>query len=62
MRKIKPAINELRSQLSAEWNKPKAQNIKEEWDKREARSYERIKQLQEDINLAKTTLLTNKIS
>ena len=35
--------------LSAEWNKPKAQNIKHKDDKREARSYERIKELQEKI-------------
>ena len=36
--------------LSEEWNKPKTQNIKKEYDVREARSYKKIKTLQKQIN------------
>lgn len=39
--------------LSAEWNKPKAQNIRHPKDTREARSYARIKELQHKINKGK---------
>ena len=47
-------LDELTTQLSEEWNKPKAQNIKKEYDVREARSYKKIKELQEQINTHKT--------
>jgi len=43
-------LSELKDELSKEWNKPKAQNIKSKLDKREARSYKKIKELQEKLN------------
>lgn len=46
-------LNELKKQLSEEWNKPKAQNIKNDYDEREARSYKKIKEIQEKINQIK---------
>jgi hypothetical protein len=48
---------ELKTELSKEWNKPKAQNIKSEKDKREARSYKRIKDLQKQIDKVKNPVL-----
>lgn len=53
----KNAINAFKTQLSAEWNKPKAKNIKGKWDKREPRDYDKIAELQEDVNMAKVALL-----
>jgi len=52
---IETLLQSYKRQLSEEWNKPKAKNIKSDHDKREARSYKRIKELQELI--AKEKLL-----
>jgi len=46
-------LSKLETGLSQEWNKPKAQNIKEKQDDREARSYKRIKELQDQISKIK---------
>lgn len=47
-------LNELRTELSQEWNKPKAKNIESDNDKREPRSPKRIKELQTQINSIKS--------
>ncbi len=46
-------LNQIKTDLSNEWNKPKAKNIKGDHDKREARSYKKIGELQEAIKLTK---------
>jgi ribosomal protein L29 len=50
-------LDQLRKELSEEWNKPKAQNINNKHDKREARSYKKIKELQEQIKQIKNNEL-----
>jgi len=49
-------IRELKIELSNEWQKPKAQNIKNDYDKREARSYKKITELYEKINEIKRNI------
>ena len=44
-------LDKLRSELSAEFNKPKAKNVKEYGG--EARSPKRIKELQNEISILK---------
>lgn len=55
-------ISQLKNELSQEWNKPKAQNIKEKYDKREARSYNEIKNIQKQINKIKKKARKKKIN
>lgn len=47
---------QLKKELSQEWNKPKKENIKNEHDKREPRSYKKIRVLQERIRNYKNSV------
>jgi len=51
-------LSSLKTELSQEWNKRKAQNIKE--DKGEARSYKKIKEIQKQIYKLKNPLNIDK--
>jgi hypothetical protein len=52
----------LKTELSNEWNKPKAKNIKGKTDKREARDYKKIESLQSDMEKVKHPIVAKKES
>lgn len=52
-------LEDIKSQLRDEFNKPKQKNIKLSTDKREPRNYDLIKELYSHINQIKKPSLTN---